>query len=42
VCDLDRCADYKSTLFDFDRYRRPEMYRRITEQRGVVEPEPDA
>jgi predicted amidohydrolase len=42
VCDLDRCADYKRTLFDFDRYRRPEMYRRITEQRGVVEPGPDA
>jgi predicted amidohydrolase len=42
VCDLDRCADYKRTLFDFDRYRRPEMYRRITEQRGVVEPPPDA
>ncbi|MEY2455253.1 MAG: N-carbamoyl-D-amino-acid hydrolase [Acidimicrobiaceae bacterium] len=39
VCDLDRCADYKNTLFDFDRYRRPEMYRRITEQRGVVEPD---
>ena len=39
VCDLDRCADYKHTLFDFDRYRRPEMYRRITEQRGVVEPD---
>jgi predicted amidohydrolase len=39
VCDLDRCADYKTTLFDFDRSRRPEMYRRITEQRGVVEPD---
>jgi predicted amidohydrolase len=39
VCDLDRGADYKNTLFDFDRYRRPEMYRRITEQRGVVEPD---
>jgi predicted amidohydrolase len=39
VCDLDKCADYKRTLFDFDRYRRPEMYKRITEQRGVVEPD---
>jgi predicted amidohydrolase len=39
VCDLDMCADYKRTLFDFDRYRRPEMYKRITEQRGVVEPD---
>ncbi|MEY2416142.1 MAG: hypothetical protein QOH53_1476, partial [Ilumatobacteraceae bacterium] len=25
-------------LFDFDRYRRPEVYGRITAQRGVVEP----
>ena len=30
-CDLDRCANYKNTLFDFDRYRRPEMYKIITE-----------
>jgi len=37
-CDLDLCLDYKRTVFDFDRYRRPEMYRSITEQRGVVEP----
>jgi predicted amidohydrolase len=36
--DLDWCARYKATLFDFDRYRRPEMYRLITEQRGVVVP----
>ena len=34
--DLDWCADYKDTLFDFDRYRRPEMYSRITAQKGVV------
>lgn len=38
-CDLDMCKNYKGTLFDFDRYRMPEHYRRITEQRGVVEPE---
>ena len=25
-CDLDWCARYKGTLFDFDRYRRPEVY----------------
>ena len=25
-CDLDWCKHYKETLFDFDRYRRPEMY----------------
>lgn len=29
-CDLDWCARYKDTLFDFDRYRRPEMYGLIT------------
>ena len=30
ACDLDACADYKNTLFDFARYRRPEMYSLIT------------
>lgn len=35
-CDLDWCAKYTGTLFDFDRYRRPEVYARITSQRGVV------
>jgi len=34
-CDLDWCDRYKKTLFDFDRYRRPELYGRITSQRGV-------
>ena len=34
-CDLDWCARYTGTLFDFDRYRRPEVYTRITAQRGV-------
>ena len=33
--DLDWCARYTATLFDFDRYRRPEVYTRITAQRGV-------
>ena len=37
-CDLDWCARYKDTLFDFDRYRRPEMYGRITAQRGTMLP----
>ena len=37
-CDLDWCNRYKKTLFDFDRYRRPEVYSRITGQRGVIEP----
>jgi predicted amidohydrolase len=34
-CNLDWCYQYKDTLFDFDRYRRPEVYTRITGQRGV-------
>ena len=33
VCDLDRCAEIKDTLFDFDRYRRPEVYGTIAEER---------
>jgi hypothetical protein len=37
-CDLDWCQRYKETLFDFDRYRRPELYERITRQRGAIEP----
>ncbi len=37
-CDLDLCRRYKDTLFDFERYRRPEMYQRITAQKGAVEP----
>jgi hypothetical protein len=39
-CDLDWCARYTNTLFDFDRYRRPEVYGRITTQRGVERPAP--
>jgi predicted amidohydrolase len=31
ACDLDLCASYKNTLFDFARYRRPEMYGLITD-----------
>ena len=38
-CDLDWCQRYTGTLFDFDRYRRPEMYTRITAQRGVILPD---
>lgn len=37
-CDLDWCRRYKETLFDFDKYRRPEVYSRITNQRGVILP----
>jgi predicted amidohydrolase len=39
-CNLDMCAQYKKTLFDFDLYREPRHYLRITEQKGVVEPPP--
>jgi N-carbamoyl-D-amino-acid hydrolase len=37
-CDLDWCKKYTGTLFNFDRYRRPEVYGRITAQRGVQVP----
>lgn len=38
-CNLDWCYQYKDTLFNFDRYRRPEVYGPITAQRGsVIEP----
>jgi len=33
-CDLDFCATYKQTLFDFERYRRPDVYHAITEPKG--------
>lgn len=36
ACDLDWCNNYKNTLFNFDRYRRPEVYGRITSQRGSI------
>ena len=32
-CDLDWCLRYTGTLFDFDRYRRPELYGRISAPR---------
>jgi predicted amidohydrolase len=37
-CDLEWCKRYTHTLFDFERYRRPEMYTRITSQRGAMPP----
>jgi predicted amidohydrolase len=37
-CDLDWCARYQGTVFDMERYRRPEMYARITAQRGPIRP----
>ncbi len=36
--DLDWCAKYKDTLFNFATYRRPELYQRIGSQKGVIEP----
>jgi N-carbamoyl-D-amino-acid hydrolase len=36
--DLDYCAFYKETLFDFARYRVPEAYPLISGQRGAVPP----
>lgn len=39
TCDLDLCRNYKETLFDFERYRTPEHYQRITQQRGVRLPD---
>jgi N-carbamoyl-D-amino-acid hydrolase len=38
-CDLDWCRRYTGTVFDFDRYRRPEVYTRITGQRGAIFPD---
>jgi N-carbamoyl-D-amino-acid hydrolase len=38
-CDLDWCAKYKDTLFNFATYRRPELYQRIGSQKGVVVPD---
>jgi predicted amidohydrolase len=39
TADLDLCANFKQTLFDFERYRRPEVYGRITGQRGPAVPD---
>ncbi|QYG93131.1 N-carbamoyl-D-amino-acid hydrolase [Iamia sp. SCSIO 61187] len=36
LVDLDRCWDYKRTVFNFAQYRLPDRYRMITE-----EPKPD-
>jgi predicted amidohydrolase len=33
-CDLDWCRQYTGTLFDFDRYRRPELYSALAQVRG--------
>ncbi len=38
-CDLDLCASYKNTTFNFARHRQPEQYRMIVERKGAVAPE---
>lgn len=37
-CDLDLCTLGRTTIFAFDRHRRPEAYRRIVDQVGAVAP----
>jgi predicted amidohydrolase len=36
-CDLDRCNDYKNSIFNFAKHRRPEHYRLIVERTGAGE-----
>jgi predicted amidohydrolase len=33
-CDLDFCAIYQRTTFDFDLHRQPQAYRLIVERKG--------
>jgi len=37
-CDLDMCRLGRTTIFAFDKHRRPEAYGRITDQVGAVDP----
>jgi predicted amidohydrolase len=37
-CDLDMCTLGRTTIFAFEKHRRPEAYARITEQVGAVAP----
>jgi predicted amidohydrolase len=37
-CNLEMCKLGRTTIFAFDRHRRPEAYTRITDQVGAVEP----
>jgi predicted amidohydrolase len=37
-CDLDMCTLGRTTIFAFDKHRRPETYQRITQQVGAIEP----
>jgi predicted amidohydrolase len=38
-CDLDLCASYKNTTFNFARHREPEQYRMIVERKGAIPPD---
>ncbi|MBM3490426.1 MAG: N-carbamoyl-D-amino-acid hydrolase [Alphaproteobacteria bacterium] len=38
ACDLDRCASYKDTIFNFAAHRRPEAYRLIVERTAAIPP----
>jgi hypothetical protein len=38
-CNLDMCRLGRTTIFAFEKHRRPEAYARITAQVGAVEPE---
>jgi predicted amidohydrolase len=38
-CNLAMCTLGRTTIFAFDKHRRPETYTRITEQVGAVAPE---
>jgi hypothetical protein len=37
-CNLDQCNLGRTTIFAFDRHRRPETYGRIIERVGAVDP----
>jgi predicted amidohydrolase len=37
-CDLDQCILGRTTIFNFEKHRRPEAYQRITGQVGAVAP----
>lgn len=37
-CDLEMCVLGRTTIFAFDKHRRPEAYQRITGQTGAVTP----
>lgn len=36
-CDLDWCTLYRSTVFDFDLYRRPELYGSISSPKDALD-----